>query len=72
MAAVECRARRAGYNCASTMKDMSNAFAGCSWVAMGAANSEIMPDDLRGLGEQRCRGAAINIRCRGAEEGVCV
>eukprot|EP00959_Pyramimonas_sp_CCMP1952_P368218 7713118-Pyramimonas_sp.AAC.1 len=54
----------AGYNYASTMKDMSNAFASCKWITMDAANSNIMPNDLWDLGEQRYRRATFIIDCR--------
>ena len=41
MAVIEYRARAAGYSYASTMKDMSNAFASCNWLTMDTANSNI-------------------------------
>eukprot|EP00959_Pyramimonas_sp_CCMP1952_P217481 4548224-Pyramimonas_sp.AAC.1 len=52
MAIVGHRARRAGRSFITTLKAMSNAFASCSWITMGAADGKIMPEDAWDLGEQ--------------------
>eukprot|EP00959_Pyramimonas_sp_CCMP1952_P351101 7355125-Pyramimonas_sp.AAC.1 len=70
MAVVEYRARRADYNYAATMKDMSNAFASCAWTTMDEANSKIMPADSIDLGAQRYRRAPFVTPCRDQEDGV--
>ena len=72
MAVTEYRARKAGFNYVTAMKDMSNAFASCAWTTMDEANSKIMPEDSRDLGQQRYRRATFTIPCRDQEAGVCV
>ena len=64
MAVIEHRAKQAGWNYVSSMKDMSNAFASCDWDEMDKANDQIMPDDMAELGKQRYKRATFNIPCR--------
>eukprot|EP00959_Pyramimonas_sp_CCMP1952_P146774 3072250-Pyramimonas_sp.AAC.1 len=53
------------------MKDKSNAFANCKWIAMDEAN-HIMPENQWDLGERRYKGATFRIPCRDKEEGMCI
>eukprot|EP00959_Pyramimonas_sp_CCMP1952_P070549 1473611-Pyramimonas_sp.AAC.1 len=68
-AIVEYRARQSGRSFVTSMKDMSNAFASCSWLRMGAANSKTLPQQMWTLGEQRYRRASFRVPCRDDAEG---